>query len=587
MNKARLVEKIADLVKDKRVTGIADLRDESDRRGMRIVVDLKRGEEPQVVLNNLYRHTPLQQSFGLNLLAIARARPKLFSLAEMLREFLQFRREVVRRRAEFDLKGAEARMHILEGLAAAVDRLDEVIEWIRTSPDPATAKARLLERLEPAGFRVDRTLLERSGAVGDGRLSEKQAQAILDMRLQRLTRLEQDRIEGEMGEIGARIGDLLDLLGNPERIDAIIRDEALAAARQHANERRTGIVEAASDLTIEELIPVEDIVISLTQAGYVKRTPLSDYRAQARGGTGHAGVGIRSGDAIRALLIGNTHRGVLFITDDGWAYRLKGYELPEAGKAGTGRPVVNLLHLPRDRRVVAVVPLPAEDQAPDELHLVTATRQGKVKRTPYHQYRNARKHGIRAVRVPEGDALVGAELTSGRAEVMLATRDGKAIRFSEEGAPPKGRVAMGVKGITLDPGDEVVSLVVVEDPVEHPGLLMTITRHGYGKVSALDRYRPQGRAGKGLINIATSKRNGPAVAAAFVRFGEEVIVITAGGKAVRVPIDENLRDMGRYAQGVRVMRVRDGDEVVAMTRVGVPAAEGDPDENGAGISETA
>ena len=581
VNKARLIEKIADLVKDKRLTGISDLRDESDRRGMRVVVELKRGEEPQVVLNNLYRHTALQSSFGANLLAIARSRPRLFPLLDMLREFLGFRRQVVRRRARFELERAEARMHLLEGLAAAVDRLDEVIEWIRTSPNPKTAKARLIERLRPKRFRLDGELLRRSAngrALPDSdRLSRRQAQAILDMRLQRLTRMEQERIEAEMGELGDRIIDLRGLLASPERIDRTIRAEAEAAARKHGNDRRTEIVEAASDLTIEELIPVEDIVISVTHAGYVKRTPLSEYRAQARGGTGHSGAGIRSGDAIRSLLIGNTHRGVLFITDDGWAYRVQGFEIPEAGKAGTGRAVVNLLHLPKDRRVAAVVPLPDEESAPESLHLFTATRMGQVKRTEFRQFRHVRKHGIRALAIPEGDSLLGAELSSGSSEAVLVTGQGKAIRFAETDVRPMGRVAMGVRGISLEPDDEVVSLVLVESAGEGAaGSLLTLTRRGYGKMSSLDLYRAQARGGKGLLNIRTSKRNGGAVAAAFVRGGDEVMAITARGKAVRIPV-EDFRDLGRATQGVRAIRVKGDDEVVALTRIGFSSWQRPPE----------
>ena len=577
VNKARAIEKIAELVKDKRLTGISDLRDESDRRGMRIVIELKRGEEPQVVLNNLYRHTPLQTSFGMNLLAIARKRPQLFSLSQMLREFLQFRRQVVRRRIRFDLDRSEQRMHMLEGLAGAVDRLDEVIEWIRTSKDPATARARLMERLKPRRLTLDAELLARSGngrAEPEG-LSEQQAQAILDMRLQRLTRMERERIEAEMAELGERIRGLRVLLASPERIDGIIRDEAAAAAKKHGNERRTEIAEAASDLTIEELIPVEDIVISVTQAGYIKRTPLSDYRAQARGGTGHSGAGIRAGDAILDLLIGNTHSRILFLTDEGVAYRLKGYEIPESGKAGTGRAIVNLLRLPKERQVVAVVPLPDEGEAPDSLHLFTATRRGQVKRTAFEQYRNVRAGGLRAVRIPEGDSLLAATLTSGNSQVVLTTRDGKAIRFPESDVRSMGRVSAGVRGISLRGDDEVVSLVTVEEDGKGNGSLLTVTRRGYGKMSSLDLYPLRHRGGQGVLNIRSSARNGTTVGTVGVRAGEDVLAITAAGKAVRIPV-EDFRDLGRATQGVRAIRVREGDEVVAVTRIPPPPPEEAP-----------
>ena len=579
VNKARLIEKIAELVKDKRLTGISDLRDESDRRGMRIVIELKRGEEPQVVLNNLYRHTAMQSSFGMNLLAISQNRPRLFSLLGMLREFLQFRRQVVRRRTRFELDRAERRMHILEGLAAAVDRLDEVIEWIRHSKDPASARARLMRELQPRRFGADRELLARAG---NGRaepdregLSEAQAQAILDLRLQRLTQMERERIEAEMAELGEKIHDLRDLLESPGRVDGIIRDEAQAAARKYGNDRRTEIVEDAGDLSIEELIPVEDIVISVTQAGYIKRTPLSDYRAQSRGGTGHSGAGIRTGDAIHDVLIGNTHSRFLFLTDEGVAYRLKGYEIPEAGKAGTGRAIVNLLRLPKERQVVAIVPIPDEDETTETLHLFTATRRGQVKRTSFSQYRNVRAHGLRAVRIADGDTLLAATLTSGGSQVVLTTRNGKAIRFQESDARSMGRVSAGVRGIRLRDDDEVVSLVTVEEEANGGGSLLTVTQHGYGKMSPLDLYPLRNRGGQGVRNIKSSERRGKTVGTVAVRGGEDLIAITAAGKAVRIPV-EDFRDLGRDTKGVRVIRVRDGDEVVAITRI--PPA---PPEEGA------
>ncbi|MXX85780.1 MAG: DNA gyrase subunit A [Acidobacteria bacterium] len=581
VNKARLIEKIAELVKDKRLTGISDLRDESDRRGMRIVIELKRGEEPQVVLNNLYRHTAMQSSFGMNLLAISQSRPRLFSLLGMLREFLQFRRQVVRRRTRFELDRAEQRMHILEGLAAAVDRLDEVIEWIRRSKDPASARARLMRELQPRRFGTDRELLARAG---NGRaepdregLSEAQAQAILDLRLQRLTQMERERIEAEMAELGEKIHDLRDLLQSPERVDGIIRDEAQAAARKHGNERRTEIVEDAGDLSIEELIPVEDIVISVTQAGYIKRTPLSDYRAQSRGGTGHSGAGIRSGDAIHDVLIGNTHSRFLFLTDEGIAYRLKGYEIPEAGKAGRGRAIVNLLSLPKERQVVAIVPLPEDDEASESLHLFTASRRGQVKRTALSQYRNVRAVGLRAVRIPEGDALLAATLTSGQSHVVLTTRNGKAIRFRESDVRSMGRDTAGVRGIRLRGDDEVVSLVTVEDEPDGGTSLLTVTEHGYGKMSSLDHYPLKGRSGLGVLNIKASERNGHTVATVAVRSGEEVIAITAAGKAVRIPV-EDFRDLKRITKGVRAIRVGEGDEVVAITRIPPAPPEEDADD---------
>ena len=479
-------------------------------------------------------------------------------------------------------------MHILEGLAAAVDRLDEVIEWIRRSKDPASARARLMRELRPRRFGTDRELLARAGngraePAGEG-LSEAQAQAILDLRLQRLTQMERERIEAEIAELGEKIRDLRDLLQSPERVDGIIRDEAQAAARKHGNDRRTEIVEDAGDLSIEELIPVEDIVISVTQAGYIKRTPLSDYRAQSRGGTGHSGAGIRSGDAIHDVLIGNTHSRFLFLTDEGVAYRLKGYEIPEAGKAGTGRAIVNLLSLPKERQVVAVVPLPDEDDAPEALHLFTATRRGRVKRTSFSQYRNVRAHGLRAVRINEGDTLLAATLTSGGSQVVLTTRNGKAIRFQESDVRSMGRVSAGVRGIRLRGDDEVVSLVTVEEEANGGSSLLTVTQHGYGKMSPLDLYPLRNRGGQGVRNIKSSERRGTTVGTVAVRGGEDLIAITAAGKAVRIPV-EDFRDLRRDTKGVRVIRVRDGDEVVAITRIPPAPPEEDAPEGEASSSD--
>ncbi len=567
VNKARLIEKIADLVKDKRITGISDLRDESDRRGMRIVVELKRGEEPRVVLNNLYRHTPLQSAFGINLLAISERRPRLFPLLEMLRAFLRFRRGVVRRRLNYELRRAARRLHLLEGLAAAVDRLDEVIGWIRNSRNPDEARERLRRELTPVVMRTDHELLARAGVPPSGEtLSDEQVKAILEMRLQRLTRMEREKIRDEMAELDARITGLVDVLGDPERIDAIIAEEARKAAEIHGNDRRTEVVEEATDLTIEELIPVEDIVVSVTQAGYIKRTALSEYRAQARGGTGHSGAGIRSGDQIRTLIIGNTHSRLLFITDEGVAYRLKGYQIPEGGKSGTGRAIVNLLNLPQGRRVIAICPIPDDPDAEGSRYVFAATRNGRVKRTSLRDYRNVRATGLRAIRIQPDDALIAATLTSGESEIALTTRDGMAIRFREQDVRAMGRDAAGVRGIRLRAGDGVVSLVTVE-PADVPETsLLTVTRNGFGKMTALDRYRAQSRGGLGLLNIRLAERNGPVVATVAVVAGEELLAITAGGKAVRIPV-EDFRDTGRATQGVRAIRVRDGDALVSVTRI--------------------
>ncbi len=586
VNKARLIEKIAELVKDKRLTGISDLRDESDRRGMRIVVELKRGEEPQVVLNNLYRHTPLQSAFGINLLAISDRRPGLFPLLEMLRAFLRFRRRVVRRRLHFELRRAARRLHLLGGLAAAVDRLDEVIEWIRSSRNPEEARDRLRRELKPLDLSTDHELLQRAGVPPAGEtLSDDQVKAILEMRLQRLTQMEREKIREEMTELEGKIAGLVEILGDPARMDAIIAEEARKAAETHGNDRRTEVVEETSDLTIEELIPVEDIVVSVTQGGYIKRTALSEYRAQARGGTGHTGAGIRAGDQIHKVIIGNTHSRLLFLTDEGVAYRLKGYQIPEGGKSGAGRAIVNLLNLAPDRQVIAICPIPDDPTAEDAGYLLAATRNGKVKRTKLAEYRNVRASGLRAIRIEAGDTLLAATLTSGASEVVLTTRGGKAIRFRESEVRPMGRVAAGVRGIKLRQGDEVVSLVVVEPADVRETSLLTVTKNGFGKMTALGQYSIQGRGGQGRLNIRSTEQKGPVVATVAVVPGEDLLAITTGGQAVRIPVT-GFRNLGRTTQGVRAIRVREGDSLVSVTRIEAPGGRnGDSQGNNQGDTE--
>jgi len=548
VNKARLIEKIAELVKDKRVEGIADIRDESSREGMRIVLDIRKGEPSQVILNNLYKLTPLQDSFGIIFLAIVDQRPRVLNLLEACELFLDFRREVVRRRTAFELRKAEARAHILEGYAIALDHLDEVIKLIRGSKTPPEAKTGLVTRFA---------------------LTEIQADAILELQLQRLTGLERQKIVDELKEIKVLIADLRDILAKPKRIDEIVETELKQIRADHANPRRTRIVDAVDEITVEDMIADEDVAISITHSGYIKRTSISSYRSQRRGGRGKVGMKTRDEDFVDNLFIASTHSYLLFFTDRGRVYWLKVHEIPDVGPQGKGKAIVNLVSLQAGEKMAAVCAV-RDFEKPGFIFL--ATQKGIVKKTELAAFSNPRPSGIIALGVEEGDVVIEAAVTSGKEEILLATREGMAIRFSEEDVRPMGRTAYGVKGIELEDTDQVVGALVVGGS----GTLLTVTEHGYGKRTLLEEYRVQSRGGKGLIDIKTSTRNGQVVGVTLLRGDEGVMLITEKGMIIRLDTKE-ISTIGRNTQGVRLIQLDEGDHLVSIARL---AEREDEDEGG-------
>jgi DNA gyrase subunit A len=549
VNKARLIEKIADLAREDRVRGIADVRDESGRQGMRIVVDVKRGEPAQVVLNNLYKHTPLQDSFGIIFLAIVDQRPRVLSLLDACELFLDFRRGVVRRRAAFELRKAEARAHVLEGYVIALDHLDEVIALIRASKTPEDAKVGLLSRFE---------------------LTEIQADEILKLQLQRLTGLERQKITDELAVLRERIADLKEILASPRRIDGIITDELGELRETHGNARRTEIVEAANEIGIEDLIADEDVAISITHSGYVKRTSLTSYRAQKRGGRGRVGMRTRDEDFVSDLFIASTHSYILIFTDRGRIYWLKVHAIPDVARQGKGKAVINLVSLQAGEKIAAFCSVRDFSSGG---HVLLATRRGIIKKTRLDAYSNPRPSGIIGLSIEEGDTLIGATVTSGEDELLIGTERGLAIHFRETDVRPMGRTAYGVKGIDLGKGDAAVSLEVVSPG----GAVLTVTRHGFGKRTPLGEYRLQSRGGKGLINIKTSKRNGPVVGVNFLRREEQVMLITEKGMIIRLNTAD-ISIIGRNTQGVRLIQLEEGDHLVSVARL----AEREDDEESPG-----
>src|SRR5437867_1698294 len=540
VNKARLIEKIAELHREERIKGIQEngIRDESDRKGMRIVIDVKKGEPSQVLLNNLYKHTPLQDTFGVIFLAIVDQRPRVLNLLEAGELFLDFRREVVRRRAAHDLRKAEARAHVLEGFTIALDHLDEVIALIRGSRSPEEAKAGLLARF---------------------RLSEIQADEILKLQLQRLTGLERQKIVDELKEIRVTISDLKDILASPRRVDTIVGEELKKIREEHGDARRTKIVDAVDEIAIEDLIADEDVAISITHSGYIKRTSISTYRAQKRGGRGRVGMKTRDEDFVSDLFIASTHSYILIFTDRGRIYWLKVHEVPDVGPQGKGKAVVNLVQIQPGEKIAAFC---AVKEFAEGRHVLLATRNGIVKKTELTAFSNPRPSGIIALSVEEGDALIDGVLTSGQDEMLIGTRDGMAIHFSEEDVRPMGRSAYGVKGIELEEGDQVVALEVVAEG----GTVLTVTEHGYGKRTALDEYRRQSRGGKGLINIKTTGRNGRVVGVKFLRGDEGVMLITEKGMIIRLNTAD-ISTIGRNTQGVRLIQLEEGDHLVSVARL--------------------
>jgi DNA gyrase subunit A len=560
VNKARLIEKIAELARDERIKGIQDVRDESDRQGMRIVVDVKRGEPAQVILNNLYKHTPLQDTFGTIFLAIVDQRPRVLNLLQACELFLDFRRDVVRRRSAYELRKAEARAHVLEGYVVALDHLDEVIALIRASKTPEVAKEGLVARFA---------------------FSEIQADEILKLQLQRLTGLERQKIVDELAELRARIADLKDILASPKRIDTIIVGELKALRDTHGDARRTEIVGAATEIAVEDLIADEDVAISITHSGYIKRSSITSYRAQKRGGRGRVGMRTRDEDFVSDLFIASTHSYILIFTNRGRIYWLKVHEVPDVGPQGKGKAIINLVSLQPGEKIAAVCA--ARDFGSGGFVLL-ATRRGIVKKTDLAAFSNPRPSGIIALSVEEEDQLIAALLTSGKDEILLGTAGGMAIHFSEEDVRPMGRTAYGVKGIELDEGDAVVSLEVVRAG----GTVLSVTRNGYGKRTTLDEYRLQNRGGKGLIDIKASERNGPVVGVNFLRGEEQVMLITEKGMIIRLNTAE-ISTIGRNTQGVRLIQLEEGDHLVSVARLAEREEDdeslGGPADGGPGVSK--
>jgi DNA gyrase subunit A len=584
VNKRLLLERIADLVNDKKIDGISDIRDESDKSGMRVVIELKRGEMPEIVLNNLYKQTQLQDTFGINMVALVDGQPRLLNLRQMLEAFLAHRREVVTRRTAFELRKARDRGHILEGLAVAIANVDEMIELIKASPTPPIAKERLMARSWSAG--IAREMLERAGAdiaafkpegvdpavglSGDMyRLSDVQAQEILQMRLQRLTGLEQDKIVQEYREVIEQIIDLLDILARPERITQIIGDELKSIKSEYGDARRSVIELNATELDTEDLIAPQDMVVTLSHAGYIKSQPLSEYRAQRRGGRGKQATATKEEDWIDQLFIANTHQFILCFSNRGRVYWIKVWEVPQGTRTSRGKPIVNLFPLAEGEKITVVLPV----KSFDESHFVfMSTSLGTVKKTPLSEFSNPRKAGIIAVDLDEGDFLIGAAVTDGAHDVMLFSDAGKAVRFDENDVRPMGRAARGVRGMMLEDGQQVISMLVAGDEQQS---VLTATENGFGKRTPITEYTRHGRGTKGMIAIQTSERNGKVVAAVLVDERDEIMLITTGGVLVRTRVAE-IREMGRATQGVTLIAVDEGTTLTGVQRV----VERDAAENG-------
>ena len=577
VNKKALLEKIAELVTEKRLEGVSDIRDESDRQGMRVVIELKRGEIAEVVLNNLYKLTQLQDSFGINMVALVDGQPRLLDLKTLLESFISHRREVVTRRTVFDLRKARERGHVLEGLAVALSNVDEVIDLIKKAPTPAEAKTGLMRRAwkstlvqemlgrgSVAHFRPD-GLGEQYGLKDDGyHLSEAQAQAILELRLQRLTGLEQDKIRDEYREVMTFIADLLDILAKPSRITAIISDELKALKAEFGDARRSEIVTVAEDISIEDLIAPQDMVVTFSHGGYVKSQPLADYRAQNRGGRGRMATAIKEDDFIERLFVAHSHDYLLCFSNRGQLYWLKVYEVPAGSRASKGKPVVNMFPLAEGEKITAVVPV----KEFDENHYVfMATAQGTVKKTPLADFSRPRPSGIIAVGLDEGDYLVGAALTDGKYDVMLFSSEGKAVRFEESDVRPMGRQATGVRGMKLGEGQRVVCMLVANTGNEDSSkAVLTATEYGFGKRTPIGEYTRHGRGGQGMIAIQGSERNGKLVGAVLVDDNDEVMLISTGGVLIRTRVAQ-IREMGRSTQGVTLIALGEGEKLAGLERI--------------------
>ncbi len=573
VNKKTLLEKVAELVNEKKIEGISHIQDESDKSGMRVVIDLKRGEVPEVVLNNLYKQTQLQDTFGMNMVALVDGQPRLLNLWQMLDQFLQHRREVVTRRTVFELRKARERGHVLEGLAVALANVDEMIALIKAAPTPPVAKEELMKRMWKSGV-VEQMLVraaaeasrpdglaEAYGLKDNGyRLSDVQATEILQMRLQRLTGLEQDKIVGEYKEVMAQILDLVDILATPERITAIIAEELAKVKDEFGDARRSVIEMNAYDLDTEDLITPQDMVVTMSHTGYIKSQPLTEYRAQKRGGRGKQATATREDDYIEQLFIANTHDMLLCFSNRGRVYWLKVYEVPQGTRTSRGRPIVNMFPLIEGEKVTVVLPVKAfvEDR-----YVFMATSLGVVKKCSLTDFGNRRSAGIIAVDLDDGDYLIGAALTDGKHDIMLFSDSGKAVRFDENDVRAMGRLARGVRGMMLETGQQVIALLVAENEQQS---VLTATENGYGKRTPVSEYTRHGRGTKGMIAIQTSDRNGRVVAATLVDAKDEIMLITTGGVMIRTRVAE-IREMGRATQGVTLISVGDGTRLSGLQRV--------------------
>ncbi|MGN0753522.1 MAG: DNA gyrase subunit A, partial [Aristaeellaceae bacterium] len=539
VNKARLVEKIAELVHEKRIEGISDIRDESDREGMRIVIELKKDVYPQVVLNLLYKHTSMQETFGANMLALVNGQPKVLPLRDMVYYYLEHQKDVVTRRTRFELDKAQARAHILEGLLKALDHIDEIVDLIKASKDSATAKAALIERFA---------------------FSEKQAQAILDMRLARLTGLERDRLQTEYNDLQVEILRLQGILADEKKLMEVIKTEILAIKEKFADKRRTELTTIDGEIDVEDLIAEEGMVVTMTRQGYIKRITKSAYRSQNRGGRGVSGMTTKDEDYAVQMRVVGTHDEIMFFTNLGRVYMLKCYQIPEAGRQARGTAMVNLLQIASGEKVTRMVPVPKGSNVAD-YNIVMATREGMIKKTPFEEFRNLRKNGLIAIVLREGDELIGVELSNGEDELLLGTRKGMCIRFSEEHIRPMGRASMGVKSMKLAEDDEVIDMA----PIEEGATVLAITENGYGKRTSPDEYREQGRNGKGIRAINLTDKTGDLAALLLVHEDEDILLITDDGTIIRTPAAD-VRLCGRNTQGVRVMKLQEGSRVIGVAR---------------------
>lgn len=538
VNKARLVERIAELVKEKKIDGITDLRDESDRNGVRVVVEVRRDVNPQVVLNQLYKHTQVQETFGAIMLALVKGRPEVLNLRSLLVHYLEHQKEVITRRTRFDLEKAQERLHIVEGLRIALDRIDEVIETIRSSKTVEIARKALMARFG---------------------LSQKQAEAILDMRLQRLTGLEREKLNQEYGELKEKINYLSGILADERKIFGLIKKELAEIKEKFADPRKTQIIYEDEVIDKEDLIIEEDMVVTVTDQGYIKRLPLDTYRRQKRGGRGVTGMATKTEDFVRHLFIASTHHHLLFFTNKGKTYRLKVHEVPEAGRQAKGTSVVNLVPLGEEEKITAVISIPGFDSG---AYLFMTTKKGLVKKTELARFERIRRDGIIAISLEEKDELIGVILTDGSREVVLGTKKGMAIRFHEEQVTPHGRASRGVRGISLREGDEVIGAELVREAAD----VLTVTENGYGKRTPVEEYRLTSRGGKGIISIKTTEKNGDVIGLQVIRKEEEVMLISREGIVIRMRASE-IPSMGRATQGVTLMKTGEGDRVVAVARI--------------------